>query len=26
MVIVNGEVILEEGQPTGAMPGQVVRG
>ncbi|HXG20514.1 MAG TPA: amidohydrolase family protein [Methylomirabilota bacterium] len=25
MVIVNGEVILEEGRHTGAMPGQVVR-
>jgi N-acyl-D-aspartate/D-glutamate deacylase len=25
MVIVNGEVILEEGKPTGATPGQVVR-
>jgi len=25
LVIVNGEVILEEGKNTGAMPGQVVR-
>jgi N-acyl-D-aspartate/D-glutamate deacylase len=25
-VIVNGEVVLEEGNHTGAIPGQVVRG